>query len=218
MSGTALQILGEDSNGDPYVGVQLGYDTNSNPSLILRNEDGAVVVSPSGITADAIADGLIVNDMIFNHTIEKEKCHFNVATANDDGSISIATIKDGTGGDFGVSYTRFTQNTTSAINEINSKKMYRVVIESNNGNIFKNGDISCTLSCKVYSWDDDITDDINAANFQWRRKSKNTASDTQWNANHSGGTKTITLTPADVYGRSVFYCDVTLPDGTVQSS
>lgn len=92
--------------------------------------------------------------------------------------------------------------------------MYRVTIESNNGNIFKNGDVNCTLSCHVYSWDDEITDDINAAYFTWTRKSKNTTSDTQWNANHSGGAKTITITPSDVYGRSVFYCTVTLPDGS----
>jgi len=37
MNGTALQILGTDSNGDPYVGIQLGYDTSSTPSLIVRN-------------------------------------------------------------------------------------------------------------------------------------------------------------------------------------
>ena len=92
--------------------------------------------------------------------------------------------------------------------------MYRVTIESNNGNIFKNGDINCTLTCRVYSWDDDITDDINAAYFKWTRKSKNTTDDAQWNANHSGGTKTLTITSADVYGRSVFYCTVTLPDGS----
>ena len=93
--------------------------------------------------------------------------------------------------------------------------MYRVVIQSNNGNIFKNGDINCTLSCKVYSWDDDITDTINAANFTWTRQSKDSAADAVWNANHSGGTKVLTITSSDVYGRSVFYCNVTLPDGSI---
>lgn len=214
MNGKALQIMGEDSKGDPYVGIQLGYDTNENPSLILRNEDGATILTPSGITSDAVADGLIVNNMIGNETIEKNKLAFPIVETNDDGTINITSIKDGSGGNFGVEYTTFRQNTTDAIDEINSQKMYRVVIESDNGNIFKNGDVNCTLSCKVYSWDDDITDDINAVNFTWTRKSKNTASDTQWNTNHSGGTKTITITPADVYGRSVFYCTVALPDGS----
>ena len=80
--------------------------------------------------------------------------------------------------------------------------------------MFKNNDISCTLSCYVYSWDDDITNDINATNFKWTRKSKNTADDEAWNARNSGGKKSVTLTPSDVFGRSVFYCTVTLPDGT----
>lgn len=214
MNGRALQIMGEDSNGDPYVGIQLGYDTNENPSLILRNEEGATILTPSGITSDAVADGLIVNNMIGNETIEKNKLAFPIVETNDDGTINITSIKDGSGGNFGVEYTTFKQGTTDALDEINSQKMYRVTIESDNGNIFKNGDVNCTLSCKVYSWDDDITDDINASNFTWTRKSKDTAGDTQWNANHSGGTKTLTITPADVYGRSVFYCTVALPDGS----
>lgn len=221
MNGSALQIMGEDSNGDPYVGIQLGYDTNDNPSLILRNEDGATILTPQGITSDAVADGLIVNNMISDSTIQKSKLGFPIVDTNQDGTINITSIKDGSGGNFGVSYTTFTQNTNDAINglsddveEINNKKMYRVVVESNNGNIFKNGDINCTLSCRVYSWDDEITDDINAAYFTWTRKSKDTAGDTQWNANHSSGQKTITITSADVYGRSVFYCTVVLPDGS----
>lgn len=214
MNGSALQIMGEDSNGDPYVGIQLGYDTNENPSLILRNEDGATILTPSGITSDAVADGLIVNNMIHDGTIAKGKLGFPIVETNQDGTINITSIKDGSGGNFGVEYTTFKQGTTEALDEINSQKMYRVTIESNNGNIFKNGDIDCTLSCRVYSWDDEITDDINASNFTWTRKSKDTAGDVQWNANHSGGAKTLTITPADVYGRSVFYCTVTLPDGS----
>lgn len=132
--------------------------------------------------------------------------------------MDITQVYDGSGNLWGTQYTSFKQSTESALDEIEAQKMYRVVIESDNGNIFKNGDIDCTLSCKVYSWDDDITDDINASNFIWRRKSKNTTSDAQWNTNHSGGTKSITLTPSDVYGRSVFYCDVTLPDGSTVTS
>ena len=214
MNGSALQIMGEDSEGNPYVGIQLGYDTNENPSLILRNEDGATILTPSGITSDAVADGLIINNMIHDGTIAKDKLGFPIVETNQDGTINITSIKDGSGGNFGVEYTTFKQGTTEALDEINSQKMYRVTIESDNGNIFKNGDVNCTLSCRVYSWDDEITDDINAANFKWTRKSKNTADDTQWNTNHSGGAKTLTITPADVYGRSVFYCTVTLPDGS----
>lgn len=214
MNGSALQILGTDSQGNPYVGVQLGYASNGQPSLVLRNENGATIVDPNGITSDAIADGLIVNDMIHNGTVQKSKLAFEIIEPNEQGGIDITQVYDGSGGNFGVEYTTFKQGTTDALDEINSKKMYRVTIESDNGNIFKNGDVNCTLRCRVYSWDDEITDDINAANFTWTRKSRDTAGDTQWNTNHSGGAKTLTITPSDVYGRSVFYCTVTLPDGS----
>lgn len=218
MNGNALQIYGKDKDGYDYVGIQLGYDTSSNPSLIVRDENGSVIITPNGITENAVSDNLIQTRMINNASITKEKMGFEVLEPNEYGGIDLTKVYDGSGNQFGAEYTSFKQNTTDSLNEINSKKMYRVVIESDNGNIFKNNEVNCTLSCKVYSWDEDITDEINAANFVWRRKSKDTQGDTQWNTNHSGGTKSITITSSDVYGRSVFYCDVTLPDGQIVTS
>ena len=210
-SNATQQFYDEDGN----VRVQIGQDGNGDFNFIVRGADGTTALfNENGITQNGIPNNTIVNNMITDSTIQKSKMGFNIAEANADGTINITNVKDGSGGNFGVEYTSFKQGTTDALNEINSQKMYRVVIESNNGNIFKNGDISCTLSCRVYSWDDEITDDINAANFTWTRKSKNAADDAQWNANHSGGAKTLTITSADVYGRSVFYCQVTLPDGS----
>ena len=209
--GSTQQFYDSDGN----VRVQIGQDGNGDFNFIVKGEDGTTALfDENGITRNGIPNSTIINNMISDSTIEKAKLNFPIVETNPDGTINITQIKDGSGGNFGVEYTTFKQGTTDALDEINSQKMYRVTIESDNGNIFKNGDVNCTLSCKVYSWDDDITDDINAANFTWTRKSKNTASDTQWNTNHSGGTKTITITPADVYGRSVFYCTVTLPDGS----
>ena len=218
MNGNALQIIGEDSNGDDYVGIQLGYDTNNAPSLILRNEDGNIVLSPSGITQDAIADQLIVNNMIQEGTITKNRLSFSVVEANEHGGVDITNVYDGSGNNFGVEYTSFKNNTTEAIDEINNQKMYRAEIVSNNGNIFKNGNISCTLSCKVYSWDSDITDEINAANFKWTKINNDGTQDTVWNTIHFGGSKSITITPSDVYIRGTFVCTVTLPDGDNISS
>lgn len=218
MNGSALQIMGEDSNGDPYVGIQLGYDTNENPSLILRNEDGATILTPSGITSDAVADGLIVNNMIHDGTIAKGKLGFPIVETNQDGTINITSIKDGSGGNFGVEYTTFKQGTTEALDEINSKKMYRVDITSSNGNYFKNGNVSTVLSCHVYSWDDEITDDINASSFKWTKTNNDGTSDAAWNTAHFGGTKNVTITSSDVDIRGTFTCTVTLPDGTTVSS
>ena len=157
MNGTALQIQGKytDDQGQEqtYTGVQLGYDNSGTPSLVLRNPDGATILTPSGITSDAVADGLIVNNMVHDGTLSKSKMGFPIVDTDENGNISITNIKDGTGGNFGVEYTNFKNNTQTALDDIEAQKMYRIVIESNNGDTFKNNDVNCTLTCHVYSWD-----------------------------------------------------------------
>jgi hypothetical protein len=101
------------------------------------------------------------------------------------------------------------------LEDIDKKKMYRIVIESNNGNMFRAGQASATLSCRVYSWDDEITDDVDASKFTWRRESSDTTGDEAWNTAHENThSKTLTVTSSDVSGRSTFYCDVMLPYGS----
>lgn len=200
MNGSALQILGEDEQGNPYVGVQLGYDTNQNPSLILRNADGATVLTPQGITSDAIADGLIVNDMIGNSTIAKSKLNFPIVETNPDGTINITQIKDGSGGNFGVEYTTFKQNTEDAIESAS----YQLYIEAPNGKNVRGGNI--TLNAILLKAGEDVTDEWDASHFIWERKSKDTYGDTYWNNAHSSGAKSITITANDVKIEADFVC------------
>ena len=215
MNGTALQIQGKYTDGQgqeqTYTGVQLGYDNSGTPSLVLRNPDGATILTPSGITSDAVADGLIVNNMVHDGTLSKSKMGFPIVDTDENGNISITNIKDGTGGNFGVEYTNFKNNTQTALDDIEAQKMYRIVIESNNGDTFKNNDVNCTLTCHVYSWDDEITETIDESNFIWTRKTNNSDGDAVWNANHSTGTKSITITSSDTEDKTVFYCSVNLP-------
>lgn len=96
----------------------------------------------------------------------------------------------------------------SRINEIQSKRMYRLVISSSNGNIFKNGEIETTLYATVFSWDEDITDTLDPNQFIWTRKSDDAAADDVWNDAHYGGTKQITITSDDVNVRATFFCDL----------
>ena len=105
---------------------------------------------------------------------------------------------------------------TTRIDDIESKKMYRLVISSSNGNIFKNGSISTTLSASVFSWDEDITDTLDSNQFIWTRVSSDTEEDKLWNDAHYGGAKSITITNDDVKVRATFYCD--LIDTTTRES
>ena len=83
-------------------------------------------------------------------------------------------------------------------------------------NIFKNSDISTVLSATVFSWDDDVTDELDPNQFIWTRVSDDHEADAQWNHDHYGGTKSITVTSDDVTRRATFFCD--LIDTTTRQS
>ena len=215
MNGTALQIKGIDSEGNEYVGVQLGYNAQDNPSLILRNEDGAVVLTPQGITQDAIADQLIVNNMVADHTLAKTKMGWHVVEGDENGNIQITQVMDGNE-QFGVIYAQFKQETESSLNEIREAGRIVVHIESNNGSIFRNGDANCTLTATVYEFGVDITDTLDPSVFVWNRTSVNTESDEEWNNLHKTG-KTLVIQPEDVPYSCTFKVTVTIDDQEISS-
>lgn len=92
MNGQALQIMGKDANGNDYVGIQLGYDTEEKPSLILRDETGAVMLDAQGLHENIVPDGLIKNDMIAESTINKDRLNFTAIEENEDGSIDVTEV------------------------------------------------------------------------------------------------------------------------------
>lgn len=100
------------------------------------------------------------------------------------------------------------EDVTERIENIEEQKMYRLVISSSNGNIFKNGNISTVLTATVYSWDEDITDSLDPNQFIWTRISDDAEDDKLWNDAHFGGTKSITITNEDVKVRATFCCDL----------
>ena len=97
---------------------------------------------------------------------------------------------------------------TQKVEDIENTKMYRLVIVSDNGAVFKNGSIDTNLRAIVYSWDDDVTDQLDDNQFIWTRVSADEESDQAWNTAHAGGTKSIHVTADDVYVRATFYCDL----------
>lgn len=84
---------------------------------------------------------------------------------------------------------------------------YSVYIASMNGNIFRNGIISTTLSARVLKGGEDITRLIPDKNFLWKRTSGSTEGDSLWNLTpHTG--KTLEIAGEDVYRKAVFDCEV----------
>lgn len=211
MNGQALQITGKDSGGKEYVGVQLGYDANSNPSLILRNETGTTVLTPDGITADAIADELIVNDMIKDGTINEGKLGFQVVKPNAQGGIDISQIYDGKGGLWGVEYTTFKTETQKKLDE----QGYMLQISSSAGcRFYKGGVKQSTIYAHLFKDGQEITDSIDESQFIWIRESNDSSGDTYWNEQHSTGTKSLLITTQDVLFGATFRCSF-IVDGEI---
>lgn len=79
-----------------------------------------------------------------------------------------------------------------------------VEIESSAGNIFKNRGINTILTCVVKQGNEDISDRV--TNYHWIKYDMNGNLDTSWSR---GNVKIITLSPADVFSKGIFKCEVT---------
>lgn len=114
MNGSAMQFLDKEGN----VGIQIGYDTNKNPSIIIKDNKGVTVMTSQGITKDAIADGLIVNNMLGDKSVSKDKLNFPIVEANEQGGVDITQIYDGKGGLWGAEYTKTMASINSSLNQL----------------------------------------------------------------------------------------------------
>ena len=102
---------------------------------------------------------------------------------------------------------------TEKVDNINSSKMYRVEITTTDSTVISTLSDVATMTCKVYSWDTDITEKLDASLFNWKRISANTDLDIIWNVMpENQGIKSITIDADDVLDNSSFTCEVDLPD------
>ena len=166
------------------------------------------------IEADITADGAIVADFITSGTLVANIIKAGTLSSQD-GS-SYWNLETGEVMLRAYATTESVEETNTRIDEINEQKMYRLVITSSNGNIFKNGNINTTLTATVFSWDDNITDTLDSNQFIWTRVSDDAEADKEWNSAHFGGAKSIEITSDDVNVRATFFCD--LIDTTTRKS
>ena len=85
---------------------------------------------------------------------------------------------------------------------------WKVEIVSSNGLIFKNNIIDTVLSAKVYKGKKEMTDELDASKFTWKRTSMNKERDTRWNDLEGVGVKEITITREDINQRATFSCEI----------
>ena len=168
-----------------------------------------------GLLAQAVIAGLVEGSSIIGGTIkiglqDDGRYAFEV---HEDGSVTMSggsSIKGYAKEDYVKNEVEKIQN---QVDNINTSKMYKVEIVSNNSTIISTSEDKATLTCKVYSWDSDITDTLDTSLFNWKRVSTSTELDDIWNAmSEHKGTKSIIIDADDVYYNSSFTCEVDLPE------
>lgn len=113
-----------DSTG--AVRVQIGQDGTGKFNFVVKNGDKRALFDENGITQTGIPDNTIVNNMISDGTINKEKLSFTMVEPNEQGGIDISQVYlDGK--KFGQQYTSFKDQTTEQITNITDPQKGQIV-------------------------------------------------------------------------------------------
>ena len=156
-----------------------------------------------GVLSDAVISGYIEGSEIYGGTINIGDGNFVVDAA---GNMSVG----GSASLGGTTVDKLNQTLNNTSDFISSNK-YTIEILSDSPTAITSASDKATLTCRVYSWDTDITDEQKDSQFYWVRTSNNTDADNAWNAKHIGK-KTVEITADDIYEKASFRCDVDLPD------
>lgn len=223
-------------DADGHVRVQIGQDASGDFSFIVRGTDGTTALfNENGVTSNAIADGLIVNNMIQSGTINKDRLSFPIIEANEHGGVDITQIYDGKGNLWGIQYNQFKETVSSGLNDVTSglndvtsglgeldqkienSIQFKLEVLSSNGLIFSNSVINTTLTPVLYRGNDDVTDQYGDECFIWHRLSDDQEYDKYWDSQHAPQ-KQLRITNEDVYKITTFRCDFVLENTVLASS
>lgn len=100
-------------------------------------------------------------------------------------------------------------------NEVNLDDYNTTVELTSSGTVVNKNNQSITLTCKIYNYDTDVTNDYSTSSFRWIRSTGDTTADEVWNNAHMANSE-ITITADDVSDVTFFECQVQL--STVKSS
>lgn len=125
MNGDGLQIIGTNKEtGEEYVAIQLGHDAQDNPSLVICDGTGAVMLDANGLHEAIVPDNFIKTNMLGDGQITKEKMEegFIDSWVDEDGNKVFDISKFYYGDDkFEVSYTSTINRLDNEIQNINNK-------------------------------------------------------------------------------------------------
>ena len=217
MNGSALQF----KNGDD-VYIQIGTDAKGGHSFLIKGDKGTTIIDETGIKKDAIANELIVNDMLkkkdTNYSgISSDRLNIdNIATTlSTNGNMTITADKvyyDSNNHTLNTYITEMTSKTNDLskqiqqnTSQIQQNSTFSVYIEAPNGNVLASASgNSTTLTCVLKKSNDIIDSNGTLYRYVWRRKTANGGR----TDNFSKVGKSITVTYNDISEDYIYYCDV----------
>ena len=165
------------------------------------NGDG-VAETMYGLLADAVVSGYVKGSVIEGGSL-KIGGTGGTFIVNEDGSVEI----------LGPDAETPVYATKDSVDLVNNARQYYTELAYSGSTIFTEPGQSCKITCKVFSWDSDITDKVKTAGgtFSWIRSSN--SDDSIWNASHSAQTSNeITITNEDIVKNAQFSCEVQFDD------
>ena len=217
MNGSALQF----KNGDD-VYIQIGTDAKGGHSFLIKGDKGTTIIDETGIKKDAIANELIVNDMLkkkdtnYSGIISDRLNIDNIATTlSTNGNMTITADKvyyDSNNHTLNTYITEMTSKTNDLskqiqqnTSQIQQNSTFSVYIEAPNGNVLASASgSSTTLTCVLKKSNDIIDSDGSQYRYVWRRKTANGGRTDSF----SKVGKSITVTYNDISEDYIYYCDV----------
>ena len=209
-TGGYVVIHTDETTGQPYELLIMDAPSIEEAENVWRWNVGGLGFSRNGYAGPyetaITADGQIVADFITSGTLVANIIKAGVLSSQD-GS-SWWDLETGEVHLRAYATTESVGEASGRIDAIEAQKMYRLIITSTHGNIFKNNNIQTTLSAIVFSWDENVTDSLDPNQFIWTRVSDDPVADQAWNDAHFGGTKSVEITRDDVKVKATFFCDL----------
>ncbi len=168
-----------DSTG--AVRVQIGQDGTGKFNFVVKNGDKTALFDENGITQTGIPDNTIVNNMISDGTINKEKLSFTMVEPNEQGGIDISQVYlDGK--QFGQQYTSFKDQTTKQITNITDPQKGQIVQSIQNSLFNKDGSSIYTQYSEYKQTVDGISQTVSSNKLDTDKKLEATSSSITQNA------------------------------------
>lgn len=169
---------------------------NSDNGLTFKNYDGQTTIDArlekAGKDVDCSWQWKIEDEVISN----QQSLSIN---ANDFNEKAVVVV------------TAFVNNKEVAKTEatlINLVEPIELQVRASNGNVFKNGVVSTSLTATLWRGDKEIDKDGTEFSYVWKKINSDETPDEHWNADHSYSQKSIRITEADVFRRATFMCEI----------